>query len=150
MTDLNNQTVDEMSNSLNKESNEVYEKDVETTSKKVKKVIKVEKDKCGIIYLEYIPDGLRVKQLREILSQYGAVGRIFLQPEKKFKKGGKPVVKFIEGWVEFEKKKVAKQVAAMLNGQQIGGRRRTKFYDSLWSMKYLKKYVYFKTFNFKI
>lgn len=39
--------------------------------------------KCipGIIYLGHIPPRLRPKHLRNMLSSYGEVGRIFLQPE---------------------------------------------------------------------
>lgn len=35
----------------------------------------------GIIYLGHIPPRLRPKHLRNLLSPYGEVGRIFLQPE---------------------------------------------------------------------
>lgn len=35
----------------------------------------------GIIYLGHIPPRLRPKHLRNMLSSYGEVGRIFLQPE---------------------------------------------------------------------
>lgn len=39
--------------------------------------------KCvpGIIYLGHIPPRLRPKHLRNMLSSYGEVGRVFLQPE---------------------------------------------------------------------
>lgn len=39
--------------------------------------------KCvpGIIYLGHIPPRLRPKHLRNMLSVYGEIGRIFLQPE---------------------------------------------------------------------
>jgi len=33
---------------------------------------------------------------------------------------------FTEGWVEFQDKAVAKQVAMALNGQQMGGKRRQR------------------------
>lgn len=35
----------------------------------------------GIIYLGHIPPRFRPKQLRNLLSVYGEIGRIFLQPE---------------------------------------------------------------------
>lgn len=53
------------------------------------------------------------------------------------KKKKKPSKHFTEGWVEFKKKKIAKQVAAHLNNKQIGGRKRSKFYDHIWNIKYL-------------
>lgn len=47
---------------------------------------------------------------------------------------------FTEGWVEFEDKGAAKRVAAALNGQQIGGRRRSAYHWDLWCLKYLPKF----------
>jgi len=40
--------------------------------------------------------------------------------------------------VEFADKKTAKRVARALNCQQIGGKRRSRYYDEIWNMKYLK------------
>lgn len=48
--------------------------------------------------------------------------------------------KFTEGWVEFADKRIAKRVAVMLNGQKIGGKRRSAYYDDLWNIKYLKHF----------
>lgn len=42
--------------------------------------------------------------------------------------------------MEFEDKAVAKQVAGMLNGNQIGGKRRSAYHYDLWSLKYLPKF----------
>lgn len=47
---------------------------------------------------------------------------------------------FTEGWVEFEDKAEAKAVAAALNGQQIGGKKRSAYHFDLWCMKYLPKF----------
>jgi ESF2/ABP1 family protein len=47
---------------------------------------------------------------------------------------------FTEGWVEFQDKAVAKQVAGALNGQQMGGKRRSAYHFDLWAMKYLPKF----------
>lgn len=46
-------------------------------------------------------------------------------------------VTFTEGWVEFEKKKVAKFVAQNINATPISTKKGTKFCDILWSLKYL-------------
>lgn len=46
------------------------------TSKKLKK-----SPKRGIIYLSTLPPYLNVSQIREIFSQYGIVGRVYLQLE---------------------------------------------------------------------
>ncbi|XP_042898979.1 uncharacterized protein [Parasteatoda tepidariorum] len=94
--------------------------------------------KPGIIYLNFIPRYITVTKVREIFSDFGEVRRIFLKPEKT--RPGKQGKIFTEGWVEFTKKKVAKRVAECLNGTQVGGKRRTPYYDSLWSIKYLPKF----------
>lgn len=46
---------------------------------------------------------------------------------------------FTEGWVEFESKKVAKFVAATLNNTQISARKKSRFYDVMWNIKYLPR-----------
>lgn len=46
-------------------------------------------------------------------------------------------VNFTEGWVEFEKKKVAKWVAEHINTTSMSSKKGTKFYGMLWSFKYL-------------
>lgn len=46
-------------------------------------------------------------------------------------------VTFTEGWVEFEKKKVAKWVAQHINATPISTKKGTKFCDMLWSLKFL-------------
>jgi ESF2/ABP1 family protein len=46
-------------------------------------------------------------------------------------------VTFTEGWVEFEKKKVAKWVVQNINNTPISAKKGSKFCDILWSMKYL-------------
>lgn len=50
--------------------------------KKLLSGVKTEKE-CvpGIIYLGHIPPRLRPKHMRNLLSAYGEIGRIFLQPE---------------------------------------------------------------------
>lgn len=46
---------------------------------------------------------------------------------------------FTEGWVEFESKKIAKYVAFTLNNTQISTRKKSKFYDVIWNIKYLPR-----------
>lgn len=57
---------------------------------------------------------------------------------KKF--GGNTGKNFTEGWVEFRDKKKARAAAEMLNGQQIGGKRRSAYYSDLWNIRYLPKF----------
>ena len=37
--------------------------------------------RSGVIYLSTIPTGMNVAKLREILSQYGELGRIYVEPD---------------------------------------------------------------------
>ncbi|XP_074537073.1 activator of basal transcription 1 [Halichoeres trimaculatus] len=103
--------------------------------------------KCvpGIIYLGHIPPRLRPRHLRNLLSAYGEIGRVFLQPEggqvkRRKKKSGSRRCDFTEGWVEFIDKRVAKQVAASLHNTPMGTRKRQHYSSDLWSMKYLHRF----------
>ncbi|XP_064477477.1 activator of basal transcription 1-like [Ornithodoros turicata] len=121
--------------------NDVNVSDGETTvladdTKKMRHQKGKKKKTPGIVYLSYIPPKLNVKMVRQMLSAYGEIGRIFLQPEKP---NGRCRT-FTEGWVEFADKKVAKLVAHALNNKQVGGKRRAEYYHSLWSLKYLHRF----------
>jgi len=52
---------------------------------------------------------------------------------------GKPL-SYKEGWIEFKKKRIAKQVADNLNGQPMAVKRRSRLAGSIWTMKYLHKF----------
>ncbi|XP_057482595.1 pre-rRNA-processing protein esf2-like isoform X2 [Actinidia eriantha] len=103
-------------------------------------------DKRGICYLSRIPPHMDPLKLRQILSQYGEIQRIYLTPEDpaaqvhRKRAGGFRGQEFSEGWVEFSRKSVAKRVANMLNGEQIGGKKRSTFYYDIWNIKYLSKF----------
>lgn len=47
---------------------------------------------------------------------------------------------FVEGWVEFKDKKIARAVAELLNAQPIGGKKGNRWRDDVWTMKYLPKF----------
>lgn len=101
----------------------------------------------GVIYISRIPPRLTPPKLRELLSPYGSkVLRIFLAPEttaeytRRIKSGGSKMRQFKEGWVEFEDKKVAKNVVGILNAQRIGTKKGDFWYDDLWCLKYLPKF----------
>ncbi|XP_057810190.1 pre-rRNA-processing protein esf2-like isoform X2 [Salvia miltiorrhiza] len=116
--------------------------------KKRKRLLKeAEKaEKRGVCYLSRVPPHMNPLRLRQILSQYGEIGRVYLTPEdpanqmRRKKSGGFRGQEFSEGWVEFIDKKVAKRVASMLNGEQIGGKKRSSIYYDLWNIKYLSKF----------
>ncbi|CAF1213140.1 unnamed protein product [Rotaria sordida] len=95
----------------------------------------------GVIYLSRIPNKMNVTIIRSYFDQYGQAGRIYLQLSKnegKHKRERGP--KYTEGWIEFKSKRDAKLIAKQLNNQQVGGRRRTPWYDDIWNIKYLSKF----------
>uniref|UniRef100_A0A3Q4B515 Activator of basal transcription 1 n=1 Tax=Mola mola TaxID=94237 RepID=A0A3Q4B515_MOLML len=103
--------------------------------------------KClpGIIYLGHIPPRMRPKHMRNMLSAYGEIGRIFLQPEdrqvrRKKRKSGSRRCDFTEGWVEFRDKRVAKRVAASLHNTPMGTKKRQRYSSDLWCIKYLHRF----------
>lgn len=103
--------------------------------------------KCipGIVYLGHIPPRMRPKHMRTMLSVYGEIGRIFLQPEdhcvkRKKKKAGSNSSSFTEGWVEFRDKRIAKRVAASLHNTAMANKKKSRFISDLWSIKYLHRF----------
>eukprot|EP00042_Codosiga_hollandica_P023333 m.91394 g.91394 ORF g.91394 m.91394 type:complete len:318 (+) comp51142_c1_seq1:48-1001(+) len=102
--------------------------------------------KRGIIYFSSLPPFMKPEKVRFLMAQYGGIGKVYLKEEdassrrRRLKKGGNKKKYYIEGWVEFEDKKVAKRVVASLNGQIVGGDRRNFHYNEIWSMKYLPKF----------
>jgi len=120
-------------------SNNQAEVKTEGQTKKKKTKIKKKEKETGVIYLSRIPTSMTVKTVRQVLSSHGEIGRIFLQPDEKVTKKKKNR-QFSEGWVEFLDKRIAKKVAAILNRNQIGGKRRSPWYEELWSMRYLHRF----------
>ncbi|KAG9157176.1 hypothetical protein Leryth_004854 [Lithospermum erythrorhizon] len=118
------------------------------TNKKLKRLFRDAKkaEKRGVCYLSRIPPHMDPLKLRQILSQFGEIQRIYLTPQgaanqmQRKKNGGFRMQEFSEGWVEFTQKSVAKRVAKMLNGEQIGGKKRSSFYYDIWNIKYLSKF----------
>lgn len=118
--------------------------DNDSLSQEATPIVDTEKPKSckrGIVYIGFIPDGLNPKSIRILLGKYGEIDRIYLERDKSLTKGTKSSKKsrYVEGWVEFKRKSIAKMVASTLNGTTIGGKRRTRFYGALWNLKYLKR-----------
>jgi ESF2/ABP1 family protein len=103
---------------------------------------KSNKKKPGIIFLSSIPPGFNVTTTITFFSQFGKVGRVFLQPDmkEKAKRKDKLARHFTEGWIEFLSKRAAKEVASNLNNTLVGGKKRSKAHDVLWNIKYLPKF----------
>lgn len=103
----------------------------------------LKKDKSGVIYLSRVPPFMKPAVLRSLLQPYGAVGRIFLTPEsstsrtQRLRNGGTRRKLFLDGWVEFIHKRDAKFVAENLNAQTMGGKKRGRWHDEVWNIRYL-------------
>ncbi|XP_019716307.1 activator of basal transcription 1 [Hippocampus comes] len=128
-------------------STQKEEKRKKLTLKGVAKTSSSLDKKCvpGILYLGHIPPRFRPKHMRNLLSVYGEIGRIFLQPEDgqvkaKKKRSGSRRSDFTEGWVEFRDKRVAKRVAASLHNTPMATRKRQTFVSDLWCIKYLHRF----------
>ncbi|KAK0568674.1 RNA-binding ATPase activator esf2 [Tilletia horrida] len=137
------------------------EKTVQPLTKAELEAYQRKQRKRGIIYISSIPHGMTPPKVRHLLGGFGDIERVYLhdgtaqassQPGKANKK--RHSAHFTEGWVEFSKKRIAKQVAEILNAQPVGkalvaagakvprgsskdsgGSRRWK--DYVWTMKYL-------------
>ncbi len=100
--------------------------------------------RTGVIYISRVPPFMKPQTVRQLLSPFGAVGRIFLTPEdpsahrRRVRAGGNKKRSFTDGWVEFVRKKDAKAVAETLNAQIIGGKKGGWYHDDVWNIKYLK------------
>lgn len=98
--------------------------------------------KRGVCYLSRVPPHMNPSHVRQMFSKYGEVQRIYFVPESQGhrKHSNVRAKAYSEGWIEFAKKSVAKRVANLLNGEQIGGKKRSSFYYDIWNIKYLRKF----------
>ncbi|QLL31138.1 hypothetical protein HG536_0A09550 [Torulaspora globosa] len=101
------------------------------------------KHKTGVVYLSSIPPYMKPAKMRQILSRFGEVDRLFLkrEDEQKYKRrvrgGGNKKAMYEEGWAEFIRKRDAKLCAETLNGNIIGGRKGSFYHDDILNVKYL-------------
>lgn len=106
-------------------------------------ISKPKKDKSGVIYLSRVPPFMKPTVLRSLLTPYGAIGKIFLTPEpatsrtQRLRGGGTRRKLYLDGWVEFLHKRDAKFVTDNLNAQTMGGKKRGRWHDEVWNIKYL-------------
>ena len=112
------------------------------------KKFKKGKDRTGVVYISRIPPAMTPSNLRQHLSPFGNIGRVYLAPDdrkaallkkvsKKAKKAMRPKSSFTEGWIEFLNKKDGKNAAEALNGRPYGGKRGSRFREDLWCIRYL-------------
>ncbi|KAK6459882.1 putative pre-rRNA-processing protein [Scheffersomyces coipomensis] len=127
--------------SINKKLKKLTPHQLEKEEKKIKKT--------GVCYMSRIPPYMKPATLRSIMSRFGRIDRLFLKPEdtsiyhKRVKYGGNKKKNFTEGWIEFVNKKDAKMCASTLNGNKLGGKKTSYYYDDVINMKYLSGFKWF-------
>ncbi|CCH61558.1 hypothetical protein TBLA_0F00140 [Henningerozyma blattae CBS 6284] len=104
---------------------------------------KKKKHKTGVIYFSSIPPYMKPAKMRQILTRFGEIDRLYLKREddqrykSRIKSGGNKKVKYDEGWAEFIRKRDAKLCAMTLNGNIIGGKKGSFYHDDILNVKYL-------------
>lgn len=99
--------------------------------------------KTGVVYFSSLPPYMKPIKLRQILSKFGEVDRLFLKREddakhrQRLKMGGNKKVMYEEGWAEFIRKRDAKLCAHTLNGNNLGGKKNSFYYDDILNVRYL-------------
>ncbi|KAL7473426.1 hypothetical protein ACHAXS_014033 [Conticribra weissflogii] len=143
---------DATSDDDNHAENQHLETDSKTLKKKKVRKLKLSAtqdfnaklQKRGIVYLSRVPPRMGPAKVKQLLSDFGEVTRVYLVEEdktvrkKRRKAGGSGGKRYTEGWVEFESKKVAKKVGEDLNMTRVTNHKRSVHYDDLWNIKYLK------------
>uniref|UniRef100_A0AC35U074 Activator of basal transcription 1 n=1 Tax=Rhabditophanes sp. KR3021 TaxID=114890 RepID=A0AC35U074_9BILA len=97
----------------------------------------------GMVYLQTIPPFYNVAKIREVLSRFGEIGKIHLTVDPNKKGRNLKQKHYVEGWVEFKKKKEGKMAVNQLNCTLVGGKRRHAAADSMWAMKYLSGFKWY-------
>ena len=129
-----------------KDKKDKKDKTNKKSKKKLKSYEKFEQaqEKRGVVYLARIPPYMKPAKLQHLLEQYGKVTNLHCVEEdrslrrRRRKAGGNTKKNYVEGWVEYEDKKIAKNVARCLNNTQIGGKKKSYYHHDIWNMKYLR------------
>jgi ESF2/ABP1 family protein len=101
--------------------------------------------KRGVVYVARIPPRMTPTKIKSLLSEFGEITRVYLVEEdatvrkrrKKLNGGSSGGKRYLEGWVEFASKKIAKHVARALNNSQISNYKRSQHYGTRLENKYL-------------
>jgi len=140
------------------ESNDDSEKSHNERPKKKKKIKKLDLSEVedfnaklrrrGVCYISHVPPQMGPNKVKTLLSDFGTVTRVYLVPEdpsarkrrqqQTGKKGGSK--RYVEGWVEYEDRKVAKRVGMCLNNTPISNFKRSIHYGQMWNIKFLRKF----------
>ena len=151
-----NEIEDEEEDADNSDDNEDPTKNQDSRSERTKKVHKLSLEKTqdfnetlrrrGVVYVARVPPRMTPTKIKALLGQFGEVTRVYLVEEDKAarkrrrQRTGNGSKRYIEGWVEFASKKVAKHVARSLNTTPISNHKRNVHYGDLWNLKYLSKF----------
>lgn len=88
---------------------------------------------------------MTASQIRGLLEPYG-IERMYLVPEDeskralRAKKGGNKARSYVEGWVEFTDKRIARLTAESLNCSKMIKKKHNFYSEDLWHIKYLPKF----------
>ena len=92
--------------------------------------------KRGVIYVARVPPRMNPSKIKSLLSDFGVVTRVYLVEEdaarrkRRRKATGNGTKRYMEGWVEFENKGIAKHVALSLNNTPISMHKRNVHYGT--------------------
>ena len=142
LTNFKDDIWQDASATIDEERKNLHEDTKEQKSKRPKE--KARKRKTGMVYLSRIPPFMKPPTVRQLLSPYGIITRLFLTPEPQAhylarkKNHGNKKRSFLDGWVEFSSKKQAKACAETINGELVGGKKGGWYHDDIWNAKYLK------------
>lgn len=134
------QNFDEIDDPLAADDNEQVSSSAPLSSAKLNE-FNAKLNATGMVYFSRLPPRMKPSRLRQMLSDYGVIGRIFLNPAplgRRNQAGQTKHKRFTDGWVEFEDKKIAKRLAITFNGTLIGGKARSRWHDDMWNCMYLK------------
>jgi ESF2/ABP1 family protein len=135
---------EEIRESDDKEKNEVTNSRDKTRQKRVHKLsltatedFSEELRKRGVIYIARVPPRMNPTKIKALLSDFGTVTRVYLVEEdaarrkRRRKATGNATKRYMEGWVEFKDKGIAKHVARSLNNTPISMHKRNVHYGKL-------------------
>lgn len=116
------------------------------TGSVVKPKRKKRKNESSVVYVSRVPPGMDIGALRSRLSRMGSLGRVWLRPEEKSavqerrQLGGRRRIGFQDGWVEFTRRRDAKNAVALLNAQPMNATRRGgRWANDLWCLRLLPR-----------
>ncbi|KAI4165440.1 MAG: hypothetical protein LQ342_000849 [Letrouitia transgressa] len=101
-----------------------------------------ETHKPGVIYLSRIPPFMRPAAVTHLLAPFGTITKIFLTPETpsayaaRKRGGGNRKRSFVDGWVEFSRRREAKACVEGINGRTVGWGKKGGYYrDDVWNAR---------------